>query len=110
MDYEDILDALIRGAVVGISNSGDAHVVAMDDLAPAVRECFRASAMHDWRHIRQCPDCLEDKAADAMMDADSHRAGGNVEDAQALEIDAADLRLDARKIRHGSSPTLPRGP
>ena len=36
-----------------------------------------------------------------MMDADSHRVDGNVEDAQALEIEAADLRLAAWKIRLG---------
>src|SRR5216684_5884762 len=97
MDHEDILDALIKGAVVRISSSGDAQVEAMDDLTPAMRECLRASGTHDWEHKRQCPDCLESEADNVVMDADSHRADRNVEDAQALEIEAADLRLAAWK-------------
>ena len=101
MDYDEILDALIKGAVVRISEAGDARIVAEDDLSPAVRECFRASKTHDWEHKWQCPNCLENEADDVLMDADSHREDGNVEDAQALEAEAADLRLRAEKIRQG---------
>jgi DNA-binding helix-hairpin-helix protein with protein kinase domain len=101
MDNDEILNALIKGAIVRISDSGDARVEAMDDLSPAVRECFRASMTHDWEHQQQCPDCLEDEAENVLMHADSHREDGNVEDAQALELEAAVLRLRAEEFRHG---------
>jgi hypothetical protein len=76
--------------------------VAIDDLPPAVRECFRANMAHDWEHQRQCPDCLGNDADHLLMEAASHWEDGNVEDAQALELEAAVLQRRAEEFRDGT--------
>jgi hypothetical protein len=99
MNEEEMIDALVKGAVLMVSDSGDVKVVALDDLPPAVRECFRASREHDWDHQGACPDCLEDEAATILMDAASHREDGNEATALELEAEAEALRIEAATIR-----------
>ena len=69
-----------------------------DDLTPQERECFRRTDGGDWRHLENCPDCLEDDAEATLMDAAFHRLDGNEEDALTLEAEAVQLRA-----RPGSS-------
>jgi hypothetical protein len=75
---QELLDALMKGAIATFSDSGEIKLAHLDDLPPRVRECMRASV----EHRRQCPDCLEDEAQSVQMDADSHREDGNGQDAQ----------------------------
>jgi hypothetical protein len=96
---QEIVDALRNGAVVTFSHSGDVTIGTMDDLSPSARECYRASMEHDLGHQAQCADCLEDEIYNILMNAESHRADGNVEDADILEVEAAELRLRAARIR-----------
>jgi hypothetical protein len=74
---------------------------APDDLTPQERECFRAIDGGDWRHMENCPDCLEHDAQAGLMDAASHRLDGNEEDARALEAEAVQLRAKAATLRGG---------
>jgi hypothetical protein len=68
MDEEEIIDALINGAIINVSDFGEARIDATDDLPPRVRECIRASRKHDQAHF-ECPDCLEDVAEFFVLDA-----------------------------------------
>jgi hypothetical protein len=68
-------------------------------LPPGTRECDRASRIGDWKHLQRCPDCLDNAAENIVMDAESHRADGNVEDANILEVKAAELCLRAIRLR-----------
>jgi hypothetical protein len=79
MTEDQILDALKVGAVVNITDSGEASIMAMDDLPPILRECYRASRAHVYEHQSRCPSCLENLADNILMDADSHREDGNVD-------------------------------
>jgi hypothetical protein len=100
MTEEEILGALLKGANISINSvTGEAKIVALDDLSPEERECFRASTEHDWTHEHQCPDCLESIAGSILMDAASHRESGNEADALELEAEAAELLNEADKIR-----------
>jgi hypothetical protein len=99
MNKEEMIDALMKGAILSVSDSGDVEIQALDDLPPTVRECFRASAEHDWAHLQQCPDCLDDEAQDVLMDAASHREDGNEAIALELEAEAETLRRRAATIR-----------
>ncbi len=90
---EVMIEALMKGAVLLVSDTGDAEAVALDDLAAPVRDCFLASREHDWAHQGRCPDCLEDEAMNILMDADSHRADGNKATALELEAEAEAVRL-----------------
>jgi hypothetical protein len=96
---QEIVDALKSGAVVTLLNSGDVIIGTRDDLSPSARECYRASMEHNLGHQAQCADCLEDEIYNILMDAESHRADGNVEDANILEVEAAELRLRAARLR-----------
>jgi DNA-binding helix-hairpin-helix protein with protein kinase domain len=100
MDEQEIVDALIRGALLHESAvTGEVHIVALDDMSADVRECFRASRAHDREHQRRCPDCLENEARPILMDAASHREDGNEADALALEAEAAELLNRAAGLR-----------
>ena len=43
----------------------------------------------------------EDEAQSIQMDANSHREDGNADDAKSLDLEAAEFRLRAAKIREG---------
>ena len=43
MNKDEIFEALLKGAIVHVTDSGEAKLATMDDLPPRVRECFRAS-------------------------------------------------------------------
>jgi hypothetical protein len=99
------MEALIKGAVIRVSNSGEVDVVALDDLPPNVRDCYRASRQHDRGHQNACPDCLESEADATQIDAASHRRDGNEANAMELEAEAAELRSRAANIRSTSGTT-----
>ena len=98
MNEEQVLDALRKGAILRFSDSGEVTVLALDDLPPAARECFRASKEHDHGHFRRCSDCLESEAENVVMDAASHRQAGNEAIALELEAEAQELRSRAAEI------------
>jgi hypothetical protein len=95
---QEIVDALKAGAVVTFSHSGDVTIGTVDDFSPSARECYRASMEHDLGHQAQCADRLEDEIYNTLMDAESHRADGHVQDANILEVEAAELRLRAARL------------
>jgi hypothetical protein len=99
MNEEEILEALLKGAILNVSDSGDVQIQTLDDLPPAVRECFRASKEHDRDHQRACPDCLDNEADNTLMDAASHRQDGNEEIALELEAEAAEIGFHAATLR-----------
>jgi hypothetical protein len=99
MNEEEIFDALCKGAILTVSDSGDVKIEALDDLPPEVRECFRASREHDQAHLQQCAHCLESEAENVLMDATSHREDGNEATAVELEAEAETLRIRAATIR-----------
>jgi hypothetical protein len=103
MTEEEIIDALVRGAVLRFSDSGDVTILSLDDLSAAERECFRASKEHDREHFSRCPDCLESEAEKTLMDAASHREDGNEAIALQLEAEAEELKIQAARIRAGSN-------
>jgi DNA-binding helix-hairpin-helix protein with protein kinase domain len=102
MQEEEILEALLNGAILRVSDDGDVSIAALDDLSPELRECFRASKQHDYQHKRQCPGCLENQAENTLFEAGLHREEGNEAAAQELENEAANLRAEAAKIRESS--------
>jgi hypothetical protein len=101
MNEEEMIEALMQGAVIRVSDSGKAQILALDDLSPKARECYRASTKHDRAHVQQCADCLESEAENVLMDAASHREDGNEAIAPELEAEAETLRIRAATIRRG---------
>jgi len=99
MNEDEILAALINGAIVSIGSDGVSSIVALDDLSPQVRECVRASREHDYKHQQECPDCLENEAENTLRDAASHREDGHEATAQELEAEVEHIRLKAARIR-----------
>jgi len=99
MNDEEILEALRNGAVLNTSDAGEVQIQALDDLPPEVRERLRASKEHDRDHQWACPSCLEDEAENVLMDAASHRQDGNEGIALELEVEAAEIRLHAARLR-----------
>ena len=100
MNEDEIVDALIKGAVVRIGMSdGVARVIALDDLSSEGRDCFRASRDKDYKHQGECPNCLENEAGNILMDVASHREDGHEAAAQELEAEVEQIRLKAAKIR-----------
>jgi hypothetical protein len=100
MDEQEMLDALMRGAVLFVDPAtGESEIEAVDDVPPKVRECIRASRKRDWAHQSQCPDCLEDEAQAVLMDAASHREDGNEATTLELEAEAAELLKRAARLR-----------
>lgn len=100
MNEQEILDALIKGAILHIDAiSGEARIDPMDDLSPEVRECFTASRTHDRKHQRQCPGCLESEAGSILMDAASHREDGNEAIAHDFEAEAGEVLKRAAQLR-----------
>jgi hypothetical protein len=103
MNEEERLAALRKGAVLNISDSDEVQTQTLDALPPNVRECYRASREHDLDHQRRCPDCLEDEAANVLMDAASHREDGNEVIASELESEAEQIRLRAATLRESQT-------
>jgi hypothetical protein len=99
MNEEEMIDALMKGAILTVSDSGEVKIRALDDLPPMVRECYRASKEHDRAHFWKCPDCLESEAENTLLDAASHREDGNEATALELEADAENLRILAATVR-----------
>jgi hypothetical protein len=99
MNEDEILEALLNGAILHVSDSGEVQVQTLDDLPPAVRRCYRASEERDRDHQRACPSCLENEADNILMDAASHRQDGNEEIALELEAEAAEIRFHAATLR-----------
>jgi hypothetical protein len=99
MTEKEVMEALIAGAVIHVSDSGEVGVVTLDDLPPNVRECYWASRQHDRAHQAACPNCLESKAEATLMDAASHREDGNEAIALELEAEADRLRSRAANLR-----------
>jgi hypothetical protein len=102
MNEQEIIDALIKGAILHIDAiTGDVRIDPMDDVSPDVRECIRASRTRDRKHQQQCPDCLESEAENTMMDAASHREDGNEAIALELEAEAGEVLQRAAQLRGG---------
>jgi hypothetical protein len=99
MTEKEVMDALIAGAVIRVSDSGDVDVVTLNDLPPNVRECYRASRQRDRAHQDACPDRLESEAEATLMDVASHRKDGNEAIALELEAEADKLRSRAANFR-----------
>ena len=112
MTDDELIQAFKRGAVVNVSDStGEVKILAHDDLPPEVRACMRASETWSrpgvskeekaWaqEHWNTCPDCMENDAADILMEAYSYWDYGDEITAGELEGEAAALRLRAAQIR-----------
>jgi hypothetical protein len=108
MNEDELLDALKKGAVVKVSDSGGIAILALDDLSPKARECFRASREHDHQHLWRCPECLTSEAEATRMDTASHREDGNEAIALDLDAEAEKLRSRAEMIREQDEPTVTR--
>jgi hypothetical protein len=103
MDEQEMLDALMRGAVLFVDlATGESEIAALDDVPPKVRECIRASRERDRTHQSQCPDCLEDEAQAVLMDAASHREDGNETTALELEAEAGELLERVAHLREAA--------
>jgi hypothetical protein len=72
MQEEEIIEALLKGAILKVKDEGDVSLVALDDVSPQLRECIRASSQHDCQHKWQCPECLEDEAEISLFEASLH--------------------------------------
>src|SRR5437588_1170136 len=99
MDEEEMLNALVNGAILHVSDYGEAEIMPLDDIPEEMRECIRASKAHEQAHFEQCPDCLEDEARSCLMDAAFQLENGNEANVLALEADAVDFQTQAAKIR-----------
>jgi len=100
MTEEEIFEALIKGAVVIMKDDGsEASISALDDLPPSVRECFRASQEHDYKHQNNCADCLESRAENSLFQAGICREEGDEAPALMCESDAAKDLAKAAQIR-----------
>jgi hypothetical protein len=67
MDEQEMLDALIKGAILNFDPAtGEGKIACLDDVDPKTRKCNRATKQGDWDHQQQCPDCLEDEAREAF--------------------------------------------
>ena len=99
MNEEEMVEALLKGAFLRVSDSGETTIQALDDVSPEIRACVYASIKRDATHFARCPDCLDDEAMACLMDAASHRDDGNEADALALERRAEALRIRAAKLR-----------
>jgi hypothetical protein len=105
MNEEKIFEALKRGAILLVPDSGDlgdTKIIAIDDVSVSERAGVRTSKSRDeeiFKHRRHCPDCLEDEAEAVLLDAASDWDEGNEESARTLAVDAAELRLRAANAR-----------
>jgi len=96
---EEILDALKNGAILVLSDSGEATIAAMDDLSPDVRDCFRATGEGDWEHQSQCADCVSNEAENAVTDIVFGGSEGREQYMAELEQEAGALFVRAAKLQ-----------